>query len=277
MDVEGSHPSQRRRPTIATEWQLAVLKKLQSESGNPTEEQRSAAAAETGLCVAALTVMQAYPSPFSSDKKWVRKWFTRQRSKLAAARNRTTQQATTATFKLYSTPDHPPPYLPSPASLESPSPPSTLDTQAIPHAHRTVLVPMPTNNSSQNTTLVPHTTTIPTYSRDPLCSRYPDFSQFFRPTVHERFHTFDLSDPVSHLIQPAVHPCLASHAPIDLLDPLRLGGLFIHQSPWTNLYPCPVAFSTRLADLLGHASLARYPIFPLPEPGYRVFSFPVIL
>ncbi|KAF8442879.1 hypothetical protein L210DRAFT_514840 [Boletus edulis BED1] len=212
MDVEGSHPSQRRRSTIAKEWQLAVLKKLQSESVNPTEEQRSAAAAETGL-----------------DKKWVRKWFTRQRSKLAAARNRTERAPT---FKLYSTPEHPPPYLPSPVSLESPSPPSTLDTQAIPHAHQTVLV---TNDSSQKTAVVPHTTTIPTYSRDPLCNRYPDFSQFFHP------------------------------------------GLLIHQSPWTNLYPCPVAFSTRLADLLSHASLARYPLSPFPESRYSVFSFPVVL
>ena len=62
--------SQRRRPTIAKEWQLAVLKKLQSESSNPTEGQRSAAAAETGLCVVHMTafaVVQAYP-PFSETR-----------------------------------------------------------------------------------------------------------------------------------------------------------------------------------------------------------------
>lgn len=59
--------TQRRRPTIAKDWQLAVLRKLQSESGNPTSEQRSAAAAETGLCVmckTAITVVQAYPPLF---------------------------------------------------------------------------------------------------------------------------------------------------------------------------------------------------------------------
>lgn len=58
--------TQRRRPTIAKDWQLAVLKKLQSESENPTEEQRLAVVAETGLCVAhkaVLVVAQAYP-PF---------------------------------------------------------------------------------------------------------------------------------------------------------------------------------------------------------------------
>lgn len=46
----------RRRPTIAKEWQLAVLKKLHSEAESPTEEQLSAAAAETGLCVLHTTV-----------------------------------------------------------------------------------------------------------------------------------------------------------------------------------------------------------------------------
>ncbi|KAF8133825.1 hypothetical protein EV363DRAFT_1397237 [Boletus edulis] len=198
MDVEGSHPSQRRRSTIAKEWQLAVLKKLQSESVNPTEEQRSAAAAETGL-----------------DKKWVRKWFTRQRSKLVAARNRTERAPT---FKF----------------LESPSPPSTLDTQAIPHAHQTVLV---TNDSSQKTAVGSAVQSLPR---------------------------------LLSIFSPQVHPGLASHAPIDLLDPLRLGGLLIHQSPWTNLYPCPVAFSTRLADLLSHASLARYPLSPFPFPRVAI-------
>ncbi|KAG8214634.1 hypothetical protein J3R82DRAFT_9712 [Butyriboletus roseoflavus] len=285
--------TQRRRPTIAKEWQLAVLKKLQSESSNPTERQRSAAAAETGL-----------------DEKWVKNWFIRQRSKVAA-RNRKGQlatseprvhSATVPTFKLQlcyppavpsgpqalpsrrsvSTPIDPAPYItatscrePSPASLESrsPHPPrSTVDAQTIHCSHRSVSAPMYLNNPPEKPTLVPHATTIPTYSRDPLCNRYPDFSQFFHPQVHERFRSSELSAPINNL-QLLANPNMDSHAHVhiqglfNLLDPLHLDGLPTHQNSSAYLRSCPVAFSMRLVDLLGHPRLTRYPIFLPSELG----------
>ncbi|KAH0832091.1 hypothetical protein J3R83DRAFT_13000 [Lanmaoa asiatica] len=293
--------TQKRRPTIAKEWQLAILKKLQSESSNPTEEQRLAAAAETGLCVVhetAFAVVQAYP-PFSRDEKWVRNWFIRQRSKVAV-RNRKIQLATTEprqtrahssatvpTFKLQlcyppAAPQDPPfrrslpmpfdpaPCLPtnsrqpSPAGVESRSlrpSQSTVNAQAIPRSHQSVPAPMYLNNPSQNPTLVPHTTTIPTYSRDPLCNRYPDFSQFFHPQVHERFPSSELSAPINnhnHFIQLLANPNMDSDVPMhfqglfNLLNPLHLNGLPTHQSSSTYLRSCPVAFSMRLVDLLAH-------------------------
>lgn len=229
---------------------------------------------------------------FSRDEKWVRNWFTRQRSKVAA-RNRKSQPPTTKpcqpqahfatvpTFKLQlcSPPAVPtgPQDLPSrrsvstpidpglypPASLESRSPPSrsTLNAQAMPRSHRSASAPTYLNNP----TLVWHTTTIPSYSRDPLYNRYPDFSQFFRPQVHERFRTSELPSELSapinnhnHLIQLLVNQNMDSHAPVhfqslfNLLDPLHIGGLPTYQSPSANLRSCPVAFSMRLVDLLGH-------------------------
>lgn len=217
------------------------------------------------------------------DEKWVRNWFTRQRSKLAA-RNRRRQLATTEprthsatvpTFKLQlcypsavssglasrrsaSTPIDPTPNSPakshrqpSPA-LESRSPrPSRLtdNAEAIPRSHRSISAPVYSDSPPANTMLLPHTTTIPTYSRDPLCNRYPDFSQFFRPQGHERPHAFELSTPVdshSHLMQLLANPNMDSQGMhfqglSDLLNPSGLGA-----------FPaCPVAFSMRLVDLLG--------------------------
>ncbi|KAF8551697.1 hypothetical protein OG21DRAFT_1498958 [Imleria badia] len=225
------HPAQRRRPTIAKEWQLAVLRKLHAETRNPTDEQRSAAAAETGL-----------------DEKWVRNWFSRQRSKLAARNSRGRLAATVPIFKFQhpligvptrrsvSTPTDPAPYLPSPASLGSPS-----NTQTTSRSHRSVSAPISLNNP------------IPTYSRDPLCNRYPDFSQFFRPGVHERF-TFELSASISNPNHPVQFLANPAHLyPHDLATDQRCS---------TDL---PVAFSMRLVDLLTHSPLARYPVFPAPH------------
>ncbi|KAI9573561.1 hypothetical protein HD554DRAFT_2167143 [Boletus coccyginus] len=216
--------TQRRRPTIAKEWQLVVLRKLQSESDNPTEQQRAAAAAETGL-----------------DEKWVRSWFVRQRAKLAA-RNRKHEPATTApTFKLQL-------YYPSRRLVSTPSP------------SRSPRPSPPTEARDNPSTRVPHTAAIPMYSRDPLYNRYPDFSQFFRPQVHERFRTFE--------VPTAIHPDMNPHAPMGLLNPFYLGLPTHHSS--TNIQPCPVSFSARLVDLLAHSSLPQYPIFPLPESGYLI-------
>jgi hypothetical protein len=219
-------------------------------------------------CTRPLSVVQAYPS-LSRDEKWVRNWFIRQRSKLAT-RNRKSLASTTAysvpTFKLqlcYPPPDptdtpwdsapvDPAPYLPSPASLESCSPrpsPLTVNTQAIPRSHRSVSDPL--NNP-----------TMPTYSRDPLCNRYPDFSQFFRPHVHQ---TFELSARISNhsdLVQ-----LLDSHTPTPFQGLFDLH-LATHQSSSTNLQSCPVAFSMRLVDLSDHSSFTRPPVFPSPELGY---------
>lgn len=236
------------------------------------------------------------PSLFR-DEKWVKNWFTRQRSKVAARHRKghsaTTRvhSATVPTFKLQlfhppavptglqglpsrrsvSTPIDSAPYLtsnsyrePSPASVESCSsqpPRSPVNAQAIHCSHRSASAPTYLNNPPQNPALVPHTTTIPTYSRDPLCNRYPDFSQFFRPQVHERFRSSELSGPVNnhnHLIQLLANPNMDSHAPMhiqglfNLLDPLHLGSLPTHQNSSAYLRSCPVAFSMRLVDLLGH-------------------------
>ena len=214
------------------------------------------------VCSAQDSVEQAYPL-ISSDEKWVRNWFVRQRSKLAA-RNRKNQPATEPTFKVQlcyapavrsvSTP------VPSPPSLESRSPrpsPPTVDTQAI---------PVSLDNPP---TLVPHTATIPTYSRDPLYNRYPDFSQFFRPQVHERFHTFELPTAISNYNHLPTNPNPDPHAPMGLLSLLNPFHLELPTSS-TNIQSCPVSFSVRLVDLLAHSSLPQYPIFPPPELGYLV-------
>ena len=186
--------------------------------------------------------MQAYPF-LSRDEKWVKNWFIRQRSKLAT-RNRTSQPATT---KAYSVPTfklqlcYPPPdpsdvrSLPSPASLESRSPrPSTVNTQAT---HQRIATP------SQNPTIP--------YSRDPLCNRYPDFSQFFRPNVHQ---TFELSARISNHNDLIQRLDTNSHATMPFQFDLHLGSLSTHQRSSTNLQSCPVAFSMRLVDILGHSS-----------------------
>lgn len=169
-----------------------------------------------------------------------------------------------------STPTDPGLYLPtssrqpSPPGLESCSPRpsrSTVNAQATPPSYRSISAPTYLNNPPQNLTLVPYSTPIPTYSRDPLCNRYPDFSQFFRPQVYERFRSPEFLAPIdnhNHLIQHLVNPNMDSHAPMhfqglfNLLDPLHLGALPIHQSFSANVRSCPVAFSMRLMDLLVH-------------------------
>lgn len=226
----------------------------------------------------------------SRDEKWVKNWFVRQRSKLAA-RNRKSQLAghsvTVPTFKVQlcqpqgmpsprsvSTPIEPAPCLPSPASLESRSPcpsPATPNSHATPRSQRSVSASLSPNSPSQKP--------IPTYSRDPLSNRYPDFSQFFRSQVYERFSIFQLSAPISnynHLVQLVANPGMDSHVPIhvqnllNLVYPLHLGGIPTDQTSSTNMHPCPVAFPMRLVDLLDHSSLMRHPVVPLPELEYPI-------
>lgn len=225
------------------------------------------------------------------DEKWVRNWFTRQRSKLAA-RNRkghpaTADSAIVPTFKVQlcyppplpgdlasrrsTTPvdHHPtkPRRQPSPATLESGSPcPSrlTISAETTPSPHRRISAPVHPNNPPVNT-LFSHTATMPAYSRDPLCNRYPDFSQFFRPREHERprASTFELSTPINNyslIMQFLANPNADPYTPMrslglsNLMNPLRLqlGGVPTNPVPPTYARPCPVAFSVRLVDLVDH-------------------------
>lgn len=211
------------------------------------------------VCSAQLIVVQANFCLFR-DEKWVKNWFARQRSKLAA-RNRkdqpaTTYSATVPTFKLQlsvrvprrsaSTPNRSR-RQPSPATLEPPSsrpPRLTVDTDAISRSHRSVSAPVHSKNQPMNTVLSSHA---PTYSRDPLCNRYPDFSQFFRPQAHQRPHTLELSTPIdghTRLMQPPANANTAVHPMyfLGLSNPFSLAALS----------PRPVAFSMRLVDLLSH-------------------------
>lgn len=168
----------------------------------------------------------------SSDEKWVRNWFTRQRSKLAARNSKSRLAATVPIFKLH---------MPTRRSVSTPTDPAGSPS-TTPRAHRSVSAPVSLNDPP------PYTPTIPAYSRDPLCNRYPDFSQFFRPQVHERFHTCGLSAPIVQFIaKPAS---------------MHFQGLYplpTDQRCSTNLQPCPVAFSMRLVDLLDHSSLEVSP------------------
>ncbi|KAF9221596.1 hypothetical protein BS17DRAFT_881722 [Gyrodon lividus] len=282
--------TKRRQPIFAEEWQLAVLRKLQTESRRPTEEQRLAAVAETGL-----------------DEKWVKNWFTRQKSK-AAARNRKNQvflqqenvrarsanpilpPVTTLSLQLCDPPAADEPRrtshdLPSYRSASEPIEPacvpgrsngqvsctnathrtdsphssqSIADAHALPRCERSFSsTSMPSNDSFTIRTSASHAITMPTYSRDSLCNRYPDFSQFFHPQVHERFRSSESLPPVngqSLLVRLLASGDTDSHVPAHLRGllashhfdrvPAGQGLSTALQDP-----PYPVAFAVRLADV----------------------------
>ncbi|KAG9315742.1 hypothetical protein JVU11DRAFT_3390 [Chiua virens] len=252
----------KRRPTIAKEWQLAVLKCLRSESENPTEEKILAAVAQTGL-----------------DEKWIRNWFTRQRSKAAARHTKgkgataepRRQRAQIPTFKVdlhtlpalpngprdlpsASTPIEPTPW-PSAKSLRQPSPVNVeSQSSAIPRSYQTISASTYFNDpSTSSITPSSRTTAISTYSRDPLYNRYPDFSQFFLSQPQSRPPIFELPIPIDDhnpLMPLLAVPNTDPYIPMQLFNSSTPLHLPAQPSSPANLGPCPIAFSMRLVDLL---------------------------
>ncbi|KIK77505.1 hypothetical protein PAXRUDRAFT_834963 [Paxillus rubicundulus Ve08.2h10] len=282
----------KRAPVFAKEWQLAILRKLQTESRHITEEQCLAAVEETGL-----------------DKKWVKNWLTRQKSK-TAARNRKNQVLLQEENLCYppaaDEPRHMLHGLPSHRSeSESMDRVSVLGpsggqasetsatdrtnsfyasrsmTQAVPRYERSFSnASLPSDGSFANGTPVAHATAM-AYSRDPLCNRYPDFSQFFHPQVYERFRNSEslptIDDRLLQLLANAdADPNVLAHLR-GLLTPHRLGGALVGQDSSTGLQnsPYPIAFVVRPADVeqLHHPLVPRLAItndgegdVPLSDP-----------
>ncbi|KIJ17818.1 hypothetical protein PAXINDRAFT_154380 [Paxillus involutus ATCC 200175] len=249
----------KKAPVFAKDWQLAILRGLQTESRHITEEQRLAAVEETGL-----------------DKKWVRNWFMRQKSK-ATARNKKNQLC-------YPPPADEPQHishgLPSYRSESEPvdhasvlgqssgQAPETSATRRTgsPHASQSIAqaIPryersfsstsVPSDGSFANGTPVAHATKM-AYSRDPLCNRYPDFSQFFHPQVYERFRNSESLPTINgRLVQLLANADPDPTAPAHLrglLTPHRLDGAPVDRGSSTGLQdsPYPIAFVVRLADV----------------------------
>ena len=144
--------------------------------------------------------------------------------------------------------------------LCDPSRPSSTPTDpapAIPRQTSPAVSPQPSINtktsSPSSVTSSNRTIAIPTYSRDPLCHRYPDFSQFFRPQGHERTCTLEPSTPTNTSHNPLMQLLANPHTSMHFqgsFNPLQLGNLSMNPAFATCLQSCPVAFSMRLVDLL---------------------------
>ncbi|KAF9241156.1 hypothetical protein BU15DRAFT_73631 [Melanogaster broomeanus] len=272
--------TKRKQPVFAEEWQLAILRKLQTESRRPTEEQRLAAVAETGL-----------------DEIWVKNWFVRQKSKVAAQNRKShalLQQENVraqsahltvlpvTTFRLQSF-DLPAANEPrqawyghpsstgrsvseaiEPACVPGPSGAQVSRTSAThrsdsPHLYQSVVgghaisryeprfssTSMPYNDSFPIRTVAAQTVMLPTYSRDPLYNRYPDFSQFFHPQVYERFRSSELLPPINghdHLVALLANTDMDTHAPAHLRGQFishHFNGVSVVQDPSTGLQGSP--------------------------------------
>ncbi|KAF8842205.1 hypothetical protein BDN67DRAFT_966204 [Paxillus ammoniavirescens] len=135
--------------------------------------------------------------------------------------------------------------------------------QEIPHCERSFSsASIPSDGSFANGTFVAHTTKM-AYSRDPLCNRYPDFSQFFHPQVYERFRNSESLPTVNdRLVQLLANANADQNAPAHLrglLTPHRLDGAPVDQGSSTGSQdsPYPIAFVVRLADVEQPPPLCR--------------------
>ncbi|KIJ62607.1 hypothetical protein HYDPIDRAFT_41751 [Hydnomerulius pinastri MD-312] len=297
----------KKTPVFAEEWQLAVLKRLLAEPRLSAEEQRSAALAETGLCVPSTYSNNRHVTSAYRDAAWVKGWFARQKSK-AASRNRKKQVKRqegnvrahsadpslppVATFRLqlvYPPEADKPQYashgLPSyhtasesiePARITPRSggeaqranggrradPPCLSQPASMRAAHgydqNISNISTPSDDSRGPDTPIELATRIPSYSRDPLYNRYPDFSQFFHPLVHEQYRssaTLPPADGHNLLIRLLANAEMDPHAPPhlrDLFSSFHFDGVEITQGSLAGLqdFPaCPISFTTRLGDV----------------------------
>ncbi|KAH7885249.1 hypothetical protein F5I97DRAFT_1356875 [Phlebopus sp. FC_14] len=260
--------NKKKAPVYAEDWQLSVLKKLYSEITRPTEEQRLAAAAETGL-----------------DELWIRHWFTRQNAK-AATRNRKKKALEGRARPADANPCVVAPFRLSVKryvagdQLQSTSRPhsATITPHLVKSVHghdqstvdgppmtasRTASCQWSTMEASETYACERSTSGTQSrffvdmsilrkdnawrasYSRDPLHNRYPDFSQFFRPGVHEKFQYtkfLPTSDGLLH------------DGEIDAQPLQHLQDTFNHSASYGSLagppafFAYPVSFTVSLSD-----------------------------